>query len=84
MTDDQIPDPTRVLARLHAHAAATRATDPRFGDLEPLRWRDHGPVLALIRDRANNQRSIVNVEIPGTGPIRQFARSPSWRWHPPA
>ena len=37
MADQQIPCSTRVLARLQAHADATRPTDPRYGDLEPLR-----------------------------------------------
>ena len=72
MTDQPISDPTRVLARLQAHAAVS-STDPRHGDIAPLRWIDHAPVVALIRDRANDQHGTVVVEIPGTGTILLLA-----------
>ena len=73
MADQPISDPTRVLARLQAHAVATRFTDPRFGDLEPLRWINHAPVLTLIRYRATDRHGTVIAEIPGTGPIKPLA-----------
>ena len=73
MADHPISDPTRVLARLQAHADATRATDPRCGDLEPLRWIDHAPVLALIRSRATGRHGTLIAEIPGRGPIKPLA-----------
>ncbi|WP_423915699.1 hypothetical protein [Candidatus Poriferisodalis sp.] len=71
MSDEPIPDPTRVLARLQAHAAATRTSDPRCGEIDPLRWIDHDSVVAIVR--ASRSRMWLIVEVTAEGTTRPFA-----------
>ena len=71
MQDHRIPDPTRVLARLDAYSAV--AADPLRDGMEPLRWKDHAPVITLLQGNSGCPPSGVVVEVPGVGPVRHLA-----------
>ena len=71
MQDHRIPDPTRVLARLDAYSAV--AADPLRDGMEPLRWKDHAPVVTLLNANSGCQSRGIVVEVPGVGPVRHLA-----------
>ena len=71
MPDHFVPDPDPGACPLDAYNAV--AADPLRDGMEPLRWRDHAPVVTLLSDRSGCQPSGVVVEVPGIGPVRHLA-----------